>query len=184
MTLKTKGVLIGIFCLLTGAFWLYFQGYKDNGIAKTFSIVLIYVSWNIILLSLFGQWLLKDKKISFKQNKAAWVKTNLIKAAIYLSYGVCLVGTMELTNNFGAKRVTDTLENKPTKNTIGIITKIDSRNTRGGAKLWAIIEYRTKTMKVQQAVYDYNEKYTVGQKYVVRYSIDNPEMFEIIKRQE
>ena len=103
---------------------------------------------------------------------------------IYSIFGIVLVGTMEFTSTFGSERAAKILEMGPTENTIAIVTKIDSRNSRGGSQLWAILSYHTKTANITQAVYNYTGKYSVGQKYLVRYSIDNPEMFQIIERKE
>lgn len=184
MTLKTKGIFSGLFCLLFGGLLFYYQGYKDNSFIKYLSIGLVYLGWIIFLGSLFGTILLTDKKIQFANHELLWFKDKTIKLLIYAAFGIGIVGTMEFTSKFGTNRVTQILQTEPTKNAIGTIIKIESRNTRGGSKLWAIIEYQTKKVKVTQAVYDYNEKYSVGQKYLLRYSIDNPEMFEIVKLQE
>ena len=184
MTLKTKGILSGLFCLISGGLLFYYQGYKDNLLVKYVSIGLVYLGWIILLMSLFGSILLADKKIRFVNHKLLWLKDKTVKLLIYATFGIGILGTIEFTSKSGANREAKILESEPTENAIGIITKIDSRNTRGGPKLWAIIEYQTKTVKVTQAVYDYKEKYSVGQKYLLRYSIDNPEMFEIIGQQE
>ena len=184
MTLKTKGIFSGLFCLLFGGLIFYFQGYKDNSFIKYLSIGLVYLGWVIFLGSLFGKILLTDKKIRFVHHKIPWFKDKTIKLLIYLTFAIGIIGTMEFTSKFGTNRVNQILQTEPTEKTIGTIIKIDARNTRGGPKLWAIIEYQTKTKKVTQAVYDYNEKYSVGQKYSLRYSTDNPEMFEIIEQQE
>ncbi|MBN8838570.1 MAG: hypothetical protein J0I09_15020 [Sphingobacteriia bacterium] len=184
MTLKTKGIFLGLFCLLFGGLLFYFQGYKDNSYIKYLSLGLVYLGWIIFLGSLFGTILLTDKKIRFVNHKFLWFKDKTIKLLIYASFGIGIVGTMEFTSKFGTNRVNQILQTEPTENAIGTIIKIDSRNTRGGPKLWAIIEYQTKKVKVTQAVYDYNEKYSVGQKYLLRYSINNPQMFKIVERQK
>ncbi|HRH51414.1 MAG TPA: hypothetical protein PLP23_21865 [Panacibacter sp.] len=184
MTLKTKGIFSGLFCLLFGGLLFYYQGYKDNSFIIYLSIGLVYLGWIIFLGSLFGKILLTNKKIGFANHKLLWFKDKTIKLLIYATFGIVIVGSMEFTSKFGTNRVNQILQTEPTENAIGTIIKIDSRNTRGGTKLWAIIEYQTKTVKVTQAVYDYNEKYSVGQKYLLRYSIDNPEMFEIVEREE
>ncbi len=98
-------------------------------------------------------------------------------------FGFChgIIGTMTVSSELSAYRVAKILKTEPTENTIGIITAIESRNTRGGSKLWAIIEYRTRTGTVTQAIYNPNNRYLIGQKYGVRYAVDYPEMFVLTR---
>ena len=182
MTLRKKGILLGILCLLIGSLWYYFQGYKENGFINFASLGLLYVGWGILLLSIFGNRLINRKEIEFKHDKLHWLKDNLTKGVIYLSFGICMVGTIVLTDKFSSYRTKSILETEPTGTTIATVIKIETRHSRAGSELWAIIEYQTKAKTVEQSVFDYKEMYSVGQKYVVRYSIEYPEMFELIKR--
>ena len=78
MTLKTKGIFSGIFCLLVGGLIFYYEGYKDNSFIKFLSIGLVYLGWIIFLGSLFGAILLTDKKIRFANHKLLWFKDKTI----------------------------------------------------------------------------------------------------------
>jgi len=184
MTFKTKGILLGILCLLTGSVWYYFQGYKENALINYSSIILVYIGWIILLFSLFGQKLLKGKKVKFKEHKILWLKDNLTKAAIYLTFGICLVATMEFTDRFSSERINSILQTRPTNTTIATVIRIEERHSRTGSKLWAVIEYQTEAKTVEQSVFDYKKMYSIGQKYIVRYSIEYPEMFQLLRQTE
>lgn len=184
MTIRTKITLSGLFCLIIGGLLFYYEGYKDNSFISYASIGLIYLGWIGFIGSLFGKILLAENRIRFSNQRLLWLKGKTITVFIYALFAIGIVGTMELTSKYGARRVDKILSTEPTETSIGTIVKIDTRNTRGAPKLWAIIEYQTNTKRVTQAVYNYKDIYSVGQRYLVRYSIDNPEMFEIIQRQE
>ncbi len=183
MTLKTIGILCGFFCLSFGGLLFYYHGYKNSSFIVSASIILIYLGWILFIASMFGTILLANKKIKFAKYKLLWLKDKIFKLLIYMTLGIAIVGTTTLISNLGERRVVEILKTEPTENTIGTIVRIERRNTRGGVKLWAIVEYQTKTINVAQAIYNQNNRYSVGEKYLLRYSIDNPEMFELIAQQ-
>lgn len=183
MTLKNKFILIGLCCILTGSIWFYFQGHRDNGFVNNLSYILTFIGWLIVLFSVAGQFLLKSK-IKYKTNKSKWFSQSLVKTAIYIAFAGLVVGNIVLVDNLENNRVSSILNNEPTKTTTAKVTEIESRNSRGGPKSYAIIKYLTDNGTFEQSLFNYNNQYSVGQTYELKYSVDYPEMCIIIRQLE
>ena len=172
---------LGILFILNGSTWYYLEGHKDNGLTIGLSYLFVFLGWILVSLSVVGHTLLKDEKLTFGKNKLKWIKTKGTRAVIYLVIGGLTVANMIIVSKLIDNRVRNILANDPTSLTTGTITEIESRNTRGGPKDYAIIQYSAAGKEVQQAFFNYNGQYFVGQKFEVMYSIDNPEMFQLKK---
>lgn len=181
--LRQKSIIISIVTILTGSCLIYFNGYKDNGLIKGLSYLLILLGWLILAIVSVGQILISDKKITFKKNKIKWLKQKSFRAFCYLTTGFLVVGNMILVSSLTDKRVSRVLRNDETRQTIAIVTKLEVRNSRGGAKPYAIISYQTFDKTIEQAIYNgYEPKYLVGQRLLIKYSLDHPEMFAVVSK--
>lgn len=158
----------------------HYHGYKDRTFLKHLSAILTLLGWIILLVSICGKQLFADQKIRFQDNKLNWFKNNIRKFIIYSLFSITVVATAILSEKYCTRRVVQILKTEPTNETIGRISKIESRNSRGGSKPWAIIEYDTQNGTVKQAMYNYKGIFSAGQTYQIRYSISHPEMFKII----
>lgn len=61
-------------------------------------------------------------------------KDNLIKVAIYLTFGICLVATMEFTDKVSTDRNNSILQTQPTNTTIATVIRIEGRLSRAGSE--------------------------------------------------
>ena len=183
MTIKNKFILIGLSCILTGSVWFYFQGHKDSGLINNLSYILTFIGWLILLFTIAGQFLLKNK-IEYNRNKSKWFSQTIIKTAIYIAFAGLVLGNILFVDNLENERVSAILSNEPTKSTTATVTEIESRNSRGGPKSFAIIKYSTDKGTFEQSFFNYDNQYSVGQIYELKYSVDYPEMCTIIRRLE
>lgn len=183
MTLKKKFILIGLTCILTGSVWFYFQGHKDIGLVNYLSYILTFIGWLIILFSVAGQFLLKNKT-KYKTNKSKWFSQSFVKTGVYIAFAGLVLGNIIFINNLEDNRVSSILNNEPTKITIANVTEIENRNSRGGPKSYAIIKYTTDNGTIEQLFFNYNNQYSVGQTYELKYSVDYPEMCTIVRQVE
>jgi vacuolar-type H+-ATPase subunit I/STV1 len=182
MTTKLKFIFIGSLCVLLGSLLSYFQGYKDNGVIIGFSYFICFTGWSIILLSLAGKFFLKEKKIPFKKNKLKWLNRNISYLVLTLAFGGLIIANLMIVSKLSDDRVSKILSTGLTKQTIATITKIEDRNSRGGPKSYAIIEYPTESKIVSQAIFNYENHYSVGQKYELKYAVAYPEMFQLLNQ--
>jgi hypothetical protein len=178
---KTNIRILGILLVLVGSTWFYLDGYKDNGLVIGLSYLLVFLGWILLTLSVAGHILTNKRQVTFKQNKIKYLKDKGISALIYLSIGGLTMAKMALISDFGKNRVSRILTHEPTKITVATITAIERRNSRGGAKDYAILTYSTDNKTVQQGIFNYEDRYTIGQQFEVKYSIDYPEMFQLTK---
>lgn len=174
-------ILIGLLLILIGAAWYYFQAYKNNQYIEYATSGFIFIGWIIMLFTLFGKRLMSECKLKFRKHKWIWIKDKFTKAAIYLLFTVSLISNIELVHELGNKRINFILNHKPTQTAIATVTKIESRNTRGGSKFWAVIQYSAKEKAVKQFIYDPINIYKVGQNIEIVYSIEYPEMFYVLR---
>jgi hypothetical protein len=172
---------LGILLILTGSTWYYVEGHKDSGLTIGLSYFFVFFGWVLVSLSVLGRTLLKDEKLAFGRNKLKWIKTKGTQAVIYLVIGGLTVANMIIVSKLIDNRVRNILANDATSFTTGTITEIESRNTRGGPKDYAIIHYLVDGKVVQQAIFNYNGQYFAGQKFEVKYSVGHPEMFQLKK---
>ena len=180
-TVKTTIIIrvFGILLILLGSTWYYLQGHKDNGLIIGLSYLFVFLGWILATLPVVGHFILKEEKVAFSKNKFKWIKTKGTSAIIYLAISGLAITNMILVGNLIDNRIRNILTNDPTNLTTGTITELESRNARGGSKEYAIIQYSADGKEVQQAVFNYNGQYFVGQKFEIKYSIDNPEMFQL-----
>ena len=172
---------LGILLILLGSTWFYLEGHKDNGLIIGLSYIFVFLGWILVSLFAVGHLTLSDRKVKFNKNKLKWIKTKGTSAIIYLTIAGLAIANMILVRKLMDNRVHNILANDPTNVTTATITKLESRNTRGGAKEFAIIQYSADGKEVQQAIFNYDGQYFVGQKFEVKYSVDNPEMFQLKK---
>lgn len=160
------------------------QGYKDNGFITGGSFLITLISWLILFYSLAGNLLLKEKVLKYKANKFKWLKQKAKKTFIYLLLSGLTVLNIVVIENLSELRVKRILNNKPTSVTVGTIIEIQNRTGRNGGNSFAIITYKTKDETLNQAIFNYKNSYSVGQKYRIKYSIEYPEMFSVLSKDE
>ena len=108
--LKQKSIIISIVVILSGSCMFYFNGYKDSGLIKGMSYLLILVGWVGLSIVSVGPRLLGDKKMWFKKNKINWLEQKLFHAFCYLTIGLLIVGNVILVSSLTDKRVSKVLQ--------------------------------------------------------------------------
>jgi len=180
---KLKAIIISIVLILPGSLIFFYNGYKDNGFIDTISFLLILIGWAINLFLFFGRRLLKNKKVSFKKNKSIWFKQKIFTAFCYFGFGALLVCNVIVVSDLADRRISSILQNGNTQQALAVVIKLEHRNSRGGPKPYAIIKYQTTNKSIEQSLYNgYDPKFLIGQKLLIKYSVDHPEMFEVLSR--
>lgn len=180
MSFKQRTIFIGALCILISSAWLYFQGHKDNNfIAGTFSFIII-IGWGILMFVFAGKWIMDEREIKFNADKQKWLKQKVRNTTIYIIFAITVVSNFILIGKMVDKRIYNILTTQDTQITFSKVTKIENRHSRGGWKSYAIITYQADSRTIKQAIYNYNNKYIVGQILKIKYSVNYPEMFAVI----
>ena len=151
--LKPKLIVTSLVFVLTGSLIFYYNGYKNNGFLDGITYFLIVIGWIIILFGAFGRQLLKPKKVSFKKDKNAWMRQKIFAAICYLGFGALVVTNLVVVSNLTNKRVSIILQTDYTQQTIAVVLRLTERNSRGGSKPYAIIQYQALSKIIEQSLY-------------------------------
>lgn len=181
--MKNKALLYGILLILVGFSVIFFFGYKDNGFLEIISYLFFFCSWLIITFSLLGKYY-SFKKPNFSSNKMLWIKKTIKNTAII---GFAVIGmfcSMIITGNLTDRRIQNILNNEPIEKSIAEVINLESRYTRGGWKVWAIFQYKTRNGIYKKGIYNYNDNFKKGDKYDIIYSVKYPEITEIKNKVE
>jgi len=122
------------------------------------------------------------KKIPFNEDRVKFLQQGAAKLFAYIIL-VTIIGCniyymMHLADN----RRTEILKNGPTKITIAEINNIETTQGKSGTHYHAIFLY--KTADGQLIRYSWSESegdFIEGQKYEIKYAVDYPQMFFIIR---
>jgi hypothetical protein len=174
---------LGITMVFAGSLLIYFEGYRNSDYIFVVLYLLIFFGWTILFMQLIKGTIVDAKKIPFNQDRLKSVQQAVTKFFAYIIL-VAIIGCdifymMHLANN----RTNEILQNDPTKTTVAEINSIETTHGRSGTHYYAIFLY--KTADGQPVRYSWGENrgdFLEGQKYEIRYSVEYPEMFKIIRQ--
>ena len=183
MTQKNKITIIGISGVLTGSILVYFQGYKESSLFNLLCYGFILLGWATFVFSIVAEYIF-DNNVKYKVNKSKWLSQIVIRTAIFIAFVGLSFGNSLLVDNLADYRISEILNNEPTKITNAKVTNLESRNSRGGPLPYAIIQYSTDNGIIVHSLFNKHYQFSVGQVFEIKYSVDYPEMYVIIRRIE
>lgn len=179
MNLKSKALIFGISLILVGFFLTYFLGYKDNNFLGIISYFAFFFGWIVVVMSLFGKHYSFDKP-KFSLNNKLWITKTLKNAGIIFFAVIGVFTSIIITGKITDNRIQKILYTESNDETVAKVINLESRYTRGGWKIWAIFQYKTIENKTfTKGVFNYGNKYKLGDKYYILYSKKYPEIIEI-----
>ncbi|MBD3903514.1 hypothetical protein NAL32_00430 [Chryseobacterium sp. Ch-15] len=181
--MKNKALLYGILLILVGFSVIFFFGYKDNSFLEIISYLAFFCGWLIITFSLLGKYYSFGKP-KFIANKILWIKKTMKNTLIICFAIIGMFSSMFITGNLTDQRIQNILGNEPTEKTIAEVINLESRYTRGGWKIWAIFQYKTRNGIYKKGIYNYSGNFKKGDKYSIIYSVKYPEIAEIKNKVE
>lgn len=169
---KSRMILLaGLVCYLSGFILCYFFWYK-NGEVLHFQIIALAIGGCATFVLEY-----KARNIILKRFKQAKVLITILFISIFM-------GGFVYANNMAKERVQGILTYEPTMQAVAIVVAIDLRSTRSGKQPWSIINYKVSNQIVEQAFADTRQDLKVGNKYLVQYSVEYPDMYRILKTLE
>ena len=153
---------------LTGCVLWYFFWYK-NGQFIHIVLISLVIGGIGVFISIY-----KARNVILKG--ARRYKTLLI--ILFIFFFVSVAGVV---NHLAKKRVDRILSDGPTKHATATVINVDMRSTRSGKQAWSIINYNADGKTIEQSFADTSSDLRIGNKYLIEYSIQYPDMFRIIR---
>ena len=175
--------VVGITMIFAGSFLIYLEGYRNSEFIFIVVYLLIFLGWTILFMQLIKGTIVDAKKISFSKDRVKFVKQGFAKFFAYLILVAVMGGNMFYMLHLADNRKNEILQNGPTKITVAEINDIETSQGRGGTHYHAIFLY--KTADGQLIRYSWSERegdFIAGQKYEIKYAVNYPEMFRIIRQ--
>ena len=103
------------------------------------------------------------------------------KTVFVVLFIVVLISFAGVINYLAKGRVDHILHDESTKQAIATVINVDMRSTRSGKQAWAIINYNATGTTIEQSFADTSVNPRIGDKYLIEYSLQYPDMFRIIR---
>ncbi|MBC7398435.1 MAG: hypothetical protein H7289_00715 [Mucilaginibacter sp.] len=167
--------LIGPLIILMASLLLYYQYYRDNTWLFFLCLIFSFLGWVIIY------WFPIKNSLPYKKTLAK-IRSVTWLGQIDLFIIACLCAlTVSVVIDLAKSRETDLLKNAQTINTVAEITGIEQSHYRSGTNYYAIFQYTTGTKTIKRRLNNADHQYLWGQRYEIKYVIEYPEMFKVIK---
>jgi hypothetical protein len=172
----------GITMAFGGSLFIYFFSYKNSQVFDIIAYILIMLGWAVLFGEVTRGTLIAKKRLPFNNGSALFFKQLALKIV-----GFGLLGGIMFANIFylpilAGQRVDNILQDGPTKTTIATINDIETRNSRSGTSYYAIFQYTVDGKLIRRSRYEDRNEFFESEKFEISYSVQYPDMFEIIKK--
>ncbi len=173
----------GLVLAFAGSLLIYFESYRNSEVIDVISYLLILFGWTTVFIEVTKNTSVHAKKIFFKDDGAGWFKQ---RASNFIYYTVLIgvvFGNIYYTNDIAHDRKHEILANGPTKTAIAEVAYIDVRKSRHSTSYYAVFEFTVDGKLISHPWYEDSEAdFLVGDKYMIKYSVEYPEMFMITEK--
>ncbi|MFI5163431.1 MAG: hypothetical protein ACHQHN_19285 [Sphingobacteriales bacterium] len=177
---KINAWAIGVTFIFTGTLLMYFDGYKNSQIIDIVTYLLILLGWATLFGEATKRTAIDAPKISFKVDKAGWFKQRILKTIAYGILCSLIVGNIYYVNDMADEHQEQILANGLTKTAVAVIEHIEVRRGRYSTSYYAVFQYMAGNKLISHPWYETHEAdFLVGDKYLIKYSVKHPELFEI-----
>ena len=170
MNKKQKSILVlqaAFIIYLIGCVLWYFFWYKNSKFSHILIIVLV-IGGTFVFIS------------EYKVSNIILKSVNRYKTFLIALFLIIFISVAGVINNLAQKRVDHILNEGSTKNTIATVVNVDMRSTRSGKQAWSFINYTATGQIIEQSFADTSDP-KIGQKYLIKYSLQHPDMFKVLK---
>jgi len=180
---KINPWVAGITLIFVGSLLIYFETYKNNQLIDAAGYLLGFFGWMVLFIRITKGTSIDADKIMFKDDKAGW----FVQRISNLFYYLILIGVVfcngYVIRNMAHSRKIEILANQPTKTAIAVIDHIEVRKGRSSTSYYAVFQYTVNGKELSHPWYEENEaNFLVGDKFMIKYSVEYPEMFKIIAK--
>ena len=180
---KISQWLGGLTLVFTGSLLLYFETYRNNQFIDTLYYFLLLFGWVLIFIQATKGTSIDAKKIFFNDDKAGWFKQRTSNLIFYLILGAMIFGNWYYISNLAHDRKQKILTDQPTKTAIALVGYIDIRHGRSSTSYYAVFQFTVDGKLISHPWYEANEdEFKTGDKYLVKYSVEYPEMFVLERK--
>jgi hypothetical protein len=178
---KINPWLGSIALIFAGSILIYFEAYRNSEFIEGIAYLMILLGWVFLFQQATKGTAVNAKKVLFKHDRAGWFRQRSIILAAYTALVALLIGNVYYFNQLGDDRKSNILENRPTKQTVAVITGIQERRSRHRSTYYAIFQYQVAGKVIDHPWYEHNEgDFVAGQRFTIQYSVEYPEMFKIV----
>ena len=162
-----KFTIAGILLITAGSVWLFLFWYQSNTIMEWVSYAFLLLGWGFITYKVIRGNLIKTKN-NVISNLTYWV-----------SFGINIF----LVSWLGDYRVSYILQHYPVKTTIATITGINQgpNSLRGPTPKYVTFKYTAQGRVIEEETAE-RPHYVPGYFFLIKYSVGNPEIFQVIKQ--
>jgi hypothetical protein len=173
----------GITLIFAGSLLIYFETYKNNQLIDAAGYLLGFFGWMVLFIRITKGTSIDADKIMFKDDKAGWFVQRISNLFYYLVLIAIIFANGYFIIKMSHARKREILADQPTKTAIAIIDHIEVRKGRSSTSYYAVFQYAINGEILSHPGYEENEAdFLVGDKYMIKYSVEYPEMFKIIAK--
>ena len=168
--------------LFAGSLLLYLESYKKILFISSIGFILIVFGWGTIFMQIIEGTILDAKKIPFNQNRVKSLRQVVAKFFAYPIFVAIMCGNVFYILHLADNRRDEILQNGVTKITVAEVSGIETNHSRSGTHYYAIFVYKTEDGQSIRYSWSENEgDFVSGEKYEIKYAVEYPEMFKIIR---
>jgi hypothetical protein len=173
--------ILGVLMIFGGSCLIYYYGYKNYPFIDYPSYLLIFIGWVVLFMKATKNTIIDGKKILFTEDKVKCLQQFVARFFAYAIMVGLLAGNCFYFSELGNERKRDILKNGPTNTTIALVSEIDVRRGKTYDHYYALFKYTVNNKTIEHSWSEKEGDFFEGQKYEIKYSVEHPDMFSIIR---
>jgi hypothetical protein len=186
MILNTSKInlwVVGITMVFAGSLLVYLEDYRNSQLIFIVIYLLLFLGWVILFMQLTKGTIIDANKIPFKENKIKSLQQGTAKFFAYTVLVAIIFADFLYMSHLANERKQQILQNDPTKTAIAEINDIETSHGRSGTHYYAIFLYKTVDGQlIRHSRSESEGDFIEGQKYEIKYAVEYPEMFRIMRQ--
>lgn len=175
--------IIGLCLIVAGGTLIYLESYKNNDFIDAIGYLFMLGGWICLFIKTIKGTIVDAPKISFKADRTGFFKQGISSFFAYILLAGVIFGTMFWSYKMGIKRKNAILRDQPTNTTVAVVDHLEVRHGRSSTTFYAIFQYTVKGKMFSHPWHEQNEgDFLVGEKFQIKYSVDYPDMFMLLKK--
>jgi hypothetical protein len=180
---KINPWLAGIISVIAGSVLVYFEVYRNNQTIDFLSYTLIFLGWVALFIRITKGTSVHAEKIFFKDDPGGWFRQRFSNFIYYAALFGTIFGNIYCAFKMAQDRKSDILTKGLTNTATAKVAYIDVRHGRNSTSYYAVFQYTAGGKLFTHPWYEEQESdFLVGDKYVIKYSVEYPEMFVLTEK--
>jgi hypothetical protein len=166
---------------LAGSLLIYFESYRNNELISGIGYFGILLGWVYIHMQVVKGTPFDEETNEFLKANPQPFKKRLVRlSGIIVTTGV-LIGNVYLAYTMANARRSNILQNGVTDTAVATVGRIEARRSKSSTSYYAVFIYTVNGKEIFHPRYEHEGDFSTGQQFQIRYSVDYPEMFKIIR---